>query len=73
MKRRQAGTKNNEIHMSHSDTKDNENNPPGPPLEKGDTGGFSGENVIPAPCVIPAKAGIHKLKPWIPCQARNDR
>jgi heterodisulfide reductase subunit A len=55
----------NETHMSHGDTKDNENNPPSPPftkgghplssplgkdggpsippLEKGDTGGFSGE------------------------------
>jgi hypothetical protein len=38
-----------------------------PPLEKGDTGGFSGEKVIPA------KAGIQKLKDWIPGQARNDR
>ena len=44
-----------ETHMSHSDIKDNENNPPSPPftkggkplsppLKKGDTGGFSVEN-----------------------------
>ncbi len=35
MKRRQVGTKNNEIHMSHSDTRDNGNNPPRPPFAKG--------------------------------------
>ncbi len=33
----------NKTHMLHSNTKDNENNPPSPPFSKGGMGGFSGE------------------------------
>ncbi|MEK6576181.1 MAG: RiPP maturation radical SAM C-methyltransferase [Nitrospirota bacterium] len=36
----------NETFMSQRDTKDNENNPPSPPFNKGGMGGFSDENEV---------------------------